>query len=123
MLQRPETDYERWLSQQDKDFTPGDLPLYNPGVQAVDKHANPSENNDRFRGIGDRSWHNLQNKDSIHGYFIEPSSPFPVVAPMYGVLCFLVLAIILGISAALAFWKRRPREQGFSRLEFAKQPQ
>jgi hypothetical protein len=115
MLQRPETDYERWLRLQDQNFTPEDLPLYNQDEQAVDRHEDPPENNHCFRGIGDRSWHNLQEKGSSYGYFIGPYSASPDISHMYAVLGFIILAYILAFSTALAFRKRQDRERELSR--------
>ncbi|KAJ1713213.1 hypothetical protein NYO67_4609 [Aspergillus flavus] len=116
MLPRPETDYERWLRQQDPKFEPGHLPLYNEDEEVVDSRKNCQENIRCFHDIGDRSWHYLQDQGSSYGSFIEPYSALSDISHIHAILCLIILAYILAFSTALAFGKRQGREQGLSRL-------
>lgn len=116
MSRPPETDYERWLRQQDQTFELGHLPLYNEDEEEVDSRKNCQENIRSFHDIGDRSWHYLQGQGSSYGSFFEPYTTYPNISHIRAVFCLIILAYILAFSTALAFRKQQRREQGLSRL-------
>ncbi|KAL5362515.1 hypothetical protein BJX96DRAFT_186068 [Aspergillus floccosus] len=126
-LQRPETDYERWLQQQDEHFTPGDNPVYDPRVQQIDGYKKAPKNNGRFWYGQDGSWRNMHKAPPSYGYFIQSHNTSSFIAParpclscpstIHYVLCFALLATIL-VSAAKAFPKRR----GGGRLSLPEDP-
>ncbi|KAF7590209.1 hypothetical protein BBP40_003140 [Aspergillus hancockii] len=84
---RPETDYERWLLEQDEHYRPGDHPVYGPDMQGLDDPIANGKGRDRFNeGIG------LKN---------------------YSMICSIILSVLLMIAiikTAKSF--RKKRQQG-----------
>lgn len=109
--QRPETDYERWISQKDRSFKPEDRPQYHP----------PFQNHLRNKGEGDKSLPSYQSQTMSNNHIIQPSNsrgsvahhrfdstrhimiPWPVHA-----LYFLLLVSMVTV-AVIAFTPRRRR--------------
>ncbi|KAE8420018.1 hypothetical protein BDV36DRAFT_250365 [Aspergillus pseudocaelatus] len=113
-LQRPETDYERWLRKQDENFKPGDRPFYGPNMAGNDDRDESETDKD-----GDKSLLNSQKESTPYGHFIGRQN-MPVLSSTrllprlnsYSIIGSLLLSIVLTIAilkSAKAFRKRRHR--------------
>ncbi|KAL2819078.1 hypothetical protein BDW59DRAFT_165231 [Aspergillus cavernicola] len=89
-LSRPETDYERWLREQDQHYKPEDQPVYGPVKQGLD---DPIENGNAKQIVS-------------HGSFVHPNYS------MISNFILLVLLTVVVIKLANAFRKRRLRGSG-----------
>lgn len=111
-LQRPETDYERWLRKQDEHFKPGDRPIYGPDMEGT---------NDMYEAGGDKdadkTLSNSQKEPTPHGHFTGqrnmPSLSSAILLPQfnnYAIIGTLLVSIVLTVAilkSAKAFRKRR----------------
>ncbi|KAE8168647.1 hypothetical protein BDV40DRAFT_251197 [Aspergillus tamarii] len=114
LLQRPETDYERWLRKQDEDFKPGDRPFYGPNMAGTNNRDESGTHKD-----GDKSLLSSQKESTPYGHFIGQQNT-PVLSSTrllprlnsYSIICSLLLSIVLTIAilkSAKAFRKRHHR--------------
>ena len=107
-LQRPETDYERWLREQDEDFKPADHPFYGPNMEGTNDLDDSGTNKD-----GEKPMLNSHQEPTHHGHFIEQHN-MPIASSTsrlhrlsnYSIICSLLLSIVLTvviIKLAIAF--------------------
>ncbi|KAE8355455.1 hypothetical protein BDV28DRAFT_42746 [Aspergillus coremiiformis] len=123
-LQRPETDYERWLRKQDKHFQPGNRPLYGPGLQDSDTLEETGNSNGHQRDGGERSLPHPQKQPKSHGDFLRPPRSRDVAVleqPLWSsirspshhsLICTVILSVLLAVifvKSTRAFRKRRQR--------------
>ncbi|KAB8223946.1 hypothetical protein BDV33DRAFT_166171 [Aspergillus novoparasiticus] len=110
-LQRPETDYERWLRKQDEHFKPGDRPLYGPDMEGTNDVDEIGANKD-----GDKSLSNSHKAPTAYGHFTGQQS-MPTLSSTsllprlnnYAVIGSLLVSIVLTFAILKAFRKRRRR--------------
>ncbi|KAL5339390.1 hypothetical protein BJX70DRAFT_397841 [Aspergillus crustosus] len=98
---RPETDYERWLQNNNEDYQPGEKPIYEPTTFALDNTLgnNMQEGNK-----------NPVSPSLSHDSFIHPAPksmhPCEHLKASAIVICAFIVAIAL-MAVTRSFWKKR----------------
>lgn len=72
---RPETDYERWLCDQDSACIPNTNPQYHPPTAHIDQATHNAQ-----RPLSDPSEEVHLNKDRPHGRFLAPPNMQPSIS-------------------------------------------
>jgi hypothetical protein len=96
MFARPETDYERWLQEQDENYRSEDVPIYEPDILAINYPVKNENKEDHLS----------------HGTLIHPLPSEPMGlkgCPKTSSIVGLALLVMVIIKAVKGFRKRRQK--------------
>ncbi|KAL4907098.1 hypothetical protein BDW74DRAFT_121102 [Aspergillus multicolor] len=105
---RPETDYERWLREQNEDYEPGERPLYEPPVEGLEDTDQTG-----LRDDWEDSQPDVQEEWSMsHGYFVRPSSPPRYGFKGYAMIIMSVLLLVVFVTKSVRGLRQRRYQRG-----------